>query len=131
MLSPQFKQHAQRGLTMGTAAATVGMLGAGVAVSNMTHEAPELWPSDTSPITQMQVEKARDAQPVNVPSWNKQLSRQFDGYQNIEKKPADHIPSSVVATNIEGKTKTYSFDEAWNRSQDNNEANDLWTVGYR
>lgn len=126
-LSPQFKQHAKTALHATTTAATVGMLTGAVAVGGMTHEAPEGgWMGSPGAITRIHAEK-----PSNIPTWNRQLSRQFEGYQDMSKRPKSHIPSSVVAVHQDASVREMPFDKAWDRNNDKNRGNDVWTVGYR
>lgn len=108
--------------TVGTVAAV-----AAVGLPAVTHEAPKGGFVGDRTRTAL----THQAKPVNQPSWSKHLSRQFEGYSDIATKPESHIPSSVVAVHQDGKPRVMGFDKAWSRGQDDNPANDVWTVGYR
>lgn len=115
-----------------TTATTVGALGTAMAVSGMTHQAPM---GDYQPMGPAQNEIFRESRgldtPTNVPRWDKQLSQQFDGFRNIENKPESAIPSRVAVVPKNGAPHTMGFDKAYRINNDNEPANNVWTVGWK
>jgi hypothetical protein len=125
-VSGGFKQHFQTGanamLTAGLAATMVA--------GGMTHEAPAGgWTGEAGSSSQMEATHA--AKPANVPSWNKHLSRQFDGFRDIEHKPEGAIASRVAVVGQDASATTMGVDRAHRLTHDKTPANDVWVVGGR
>lgn len=122
-LGPQF-QSTVRGVTTGVTAAA---LGATMAVTGMTHDAPKgEWVG-----TEAEVQAMRDRPDTNVPKWNRQLSQQFKGFSDMSSRPKEHVPSHVVAVHQNADATRMPFDKAWSVNHDDTRANDVWAVGYR
>jgi hypothetical protein len=79
-----------------------------------------------------EVHNARLAAPKNVPDWTPKLSRQFDGFIDVDKFHTtygkDQIPSHLVVVNQRNKARSMPVDRAWSRST-NPEKPQVWVVG--
>lgn len=118
------RQHLATGMTAGLAVAgTAGLAVGGYTASQESADLPG-WGTPS-----------QLAQPVtrapNVPSWNKHLSRQFEGFKPVDSKPKDVIPHEVVAVDQWNKPLRLGLDEAHNRGVTKTKHDDVWTVGYR
>jgi hypothetical protein len=60
----------------------------------------------------------------NVPSWTPAIARQFPG---CEKAAAAY--GSRVVVKLDGKAYRMSWDESWERTHNENKADDVWVVG--
>lgn len=118
-----------------TTAVTVGGLASTMAIGGMTHEAPVAGYSRDHLKTPLQGQIFRESRdldnPTNVPAWNKALSRQFEGFRDIESKPKSAIPSQVAVVPKNGDPYAMGFDKAYRINNDEEPANNVWTVGYR
>jgi hypothetical protein len=121
-LSPQFKNHAQTAANVGLA---VG-LAASVGVAGMTSRGAEgdyingLSASQNDKILQ---------RPTNSPSWDNHLSRQFEGFRDIDKKPETAIPSRLAVVHPDSSASSMSLDRAARINSDQHRANNVWVVG--
>lgn len=124
----QFARH----LNTATKVGVTGALAASVAIGGMTHEAPK---GDYQPMGPITAEKFWDryepggSVPQNIPRWNKNLSQQFPGFRDIEKKPEDALNSHVVGVNSQNRARVYPAQKAWDLNTDKERANDVWYVG--
>jgi hypothetical protein len=59
----------------------------------------------------------------NVPTWTPAIARQFPGCT------AGHALAPVVAVKLDGRAYRMTFSEAWDRTHNDNIADDVWIVG--
>lgn len=120
----------QRALSIGTRATATGMLATGVAISNMTHEAPKLWPDATAEKVQETMDWRNDPRRANIPRWNESLSRQFEGFRAEAKRPQDALATHAIAVREhDGQAVKMPYTRAWNRNTNDNGADDVFVVG--
>lgn len=117
-----------------TTGLTLGAVGATMAVSGMTHEAPLGDYQPMGPVTAKIFAEERglnDPKQMNIPRWNRNLSQQFPGFRNMEKKPDDYLNSHVVGVDSGNEARVYPAQKAWNLNTDDERANNIWMVGYK
>ena len=90
----------------------------GTAISGMTHDAPLAG----------YVGRRAPRKPVNVPEWD-DAEHAGDYAGCTETLPAGQIPSSVVVVRLTGEVTKMDFDQAWERTHNDNAADDVWTIG--
>jgi len=88
-------------------------------IVNSTYAAPEAGWIGSTAITEMN----RADLPHNVPTWTPALAREFPGCS------ARNALADVVVIKQDGTAVRMSFDAAWQRSHDDEPANDVWRVG--
>jgi hypothetical protein len=124
----QFGKH----LRTATNVALTGAMAATTYVANSTHEAPTGGYGTRSIITGAEFDRTRAEQAgSNVPRWNRQLGKQFEGFRDIEKKPEGALNTHVVGVDSSNTAKVYPAQKAWNLNTDDERANNIWYVGYK
>lgn len=71
------------------------------------------------------VKAQRKAAPVNVPVWEK-----GDICKDINTIPENHISATVLVVKQDSSRVVMSLDEATNRGNNKNEADNVWVIGY-
>lgn len=130
-LGPQFKHNVQSGVRAATTTATTGLLAATMAVGGATHEAPTGGWTGSAVDEHYYNTVITPSKPRNEPTWNRHLSQQFKGFSDMRDRPKDYIASHVVAVDSGNDASRMTFDKAWALNNDNERANNVWTVGYR
>lgn len=134
LTSPQFKRGLQRSL----AATTVSMATAAGAIPAMTYDAPWLG-GHPSPAQITRTQQERAALPSNIPTWNKRLSRQFEGYVDTYQQPVGRsrgaVPQSHVVVRQDASRAVMSPAEVSRRLESfggtRSRGDDVWVVGNR
>ncbi|GAB2762213.1 hypothetical protein [Nocardioides pakistanensis] len=95
---------------------TVAVLGS-VAITGMTHDAPLAG----------YVGQASPQKPANTPAWSTGDAAAYPGCGRV--LPVGDVPSSVVVVRLTGEVTKMDFDQAWERTHNDNAADDVWVIG--
>lgn len=98
-------------------------------IMGSTHEAAELWPTD-DPDRTARVMAEREQLPVNVPAWR--ASDADRGCSEIVPGETFNMPvgSDMLVVTQANERVILSFDEAWERTHNDNRADDVWVIGF-
>lgn len=62
----------------------------------------------------------------NIPVWNSYFAKHFPNCHNIDSRPDSVIPDRIVAVNLKGDARDYSFDNAEKLAHNSQ----IFVVGY-
>ena len=120
--SSQGTAYLRRVVRIASSLALPAMFAAAVAVPAMTHDAPEAgWSGN-----EVQREHAANVRATALPEWDREAEQAFPACGPT--REGVFYPVVVVVT-TGGDLDRMSFDEAWERGESAERADDVWVVG--